>query len=118
MRARPVHAGAFEASFDHQLVGALHDPTANRPALRLEGRILQLAGALILQRGRGLAGTGRPLSPEGADHLLHRLTRHGVSPLVGTSTTTPGWPETLISKPPVYCPKCMGKSEQERVRQV
>ena len=35
MPVHPVHPGAFQASFQHQLVATFHDATANRPALRL-----------------------------------------------------------------------------------
>ena len=38
----PMHACAFQACFHHQLVAAFHNPAANRPALGLKERILQL----------------------------------------------------------------------------
>lgn len=37
-----MHPGAFQAHFHHQLVAAFHDPTPDRPALRLELWVLQL----------------------------------------------------------------------------
>ena len=42
VRICPMHPRAFQPVFDHQFVGALHHPTANRPALRDKLRVLQL----------------------------------------------------------------------------
>jgi hypothetical protein len=37
-------------------------------------------GAALFQGGRGLAGSGLLLAPEGVDHVLHGLARHiGIS---------------------------------------
>ena len=38
----PVHAWAFQAGLDDQLVTTLHHATADRPALRLKERVLHL----------------------------------------------------------------------------
>jgi len=38
--AFPTHAAAFQAGLNHELVGTLHHPRANRPACTSEERIL------------------------------------------------------------------------------
>lgn len=43
----PMHPGTLQAGFDHQLVGAFHNPTPDRPALFLELRILELCLAFL-----------------------------------------------------------------------
>ena len=43
----PMHPGSFQAGFHHQLVGALHDPTPDRPSLCLKGRVLDLFFAFL-----------------------------------------------------------------------
>ena len=63
MRARPVHATALQASFDHQFVAALHGAVPDRPASGLEGGVLhvlhpffqigQVAGQIGLVRMQG-----------------------------------------------------------------
>jgi len=42
MLKRPVHARTLEAVFHHQLVGALHHTTPDRPALGLKVGVLHL----------------------------------------------------------------------------
>src|SRR3546814_8508904 len=42
MRAGPVHAAAFQARLDHQLIGTFNAATADRKPLALEARILDL----------------------------------------------------------------------------
>jgi hypothetical protein len=47
MRSGPMHPGAFQPSFDDQLVATFDDPAANRPALRAKLGILQLGLAFF-----------------------------------------------------------------------
>ena len=53
VRARPVHAAAFQARLNHQLVGAFNAPAADRKALSLEYGVLALVQPLgqVVQRG-------------------------------------------------------------------
>ena len=73
-----MHPAAFEPRLDHQFVGAFHHPAANRPALRLVGRILHLPDPL------GQIGQiGRHHVAAWVGHLvLQEFGQHGPRPAV------------------------------------
>ena len=49
---RPVHPGALQPCFHHQLVAAFHDATADRPAIRLKAWVLDLLLFAFLEIGQ------------------------------------------------------------------
>ena len=84
MHSGPVHATAFQARLDDQLVGAFDAPAADRKALRLKSGVLDLVQPFgqIVQRGVARLVCSSPVSGLVDRQMGQRLQQRGGAMLV------------------------------------